>query len=84
MGTVLDGITTEEQRSFVSFFERKNSIKGYSERNVSRLRWEVFVAANSEESTQFNFSAHKLISWKAGVPKLDSVLSCSMLPSTSL
>jgi hypothetical protein len=32
------------------------------------------AAANSEDSSQFNFSAPKLISRQAGVPKLDSSL----------
>jgi hypothetical protein len=31
------------------------------------------AAANSEDSTQFNSSAPKLISWQTGVPKLDSI-----------
>jgi hypothetical protein len=32
------------------------------------------AVANSKDSTQFNFSAHNLISWQAGVPKLGSLL----------
>jgi hypothetical protein len=47
------------------------------------------VTAISENSTQFNSSAPKLIFWQAGILKLDSPLStnvlwCSMLPNTSL
>jgi hypothetical protein len=47
MAIVLDECTTEEQRSVVSFFffvGRRTQCEGYSERNVSCLRWEVFIA----------------------------------------
>jgi hypothetical protein len=45
MATVLEEYTTEEQRFVVRFFVgKRNQCKGYSERNISCLRWEVFVA----------------------------------------
>jgi hypothetical protein len=46
MATVLEEYTTEEQRSVVlyPFVGKRTQCKGYSQRNVSHLRWEVFVA----------------------------------------
>jgi hypothetical protein len=46
MVTVLEECVTEEQRSVVGFFggDKRTLGKGYSLRNVSCLRWEVFVA----------------------------------------
>jgi hypothetical protein len=45
MATVLETYTTEEQRSLMRFSVGKTTqCKGYSQRNVSCLRWGVFVA----------------------------------------
>jgi hypothetical protein len=48
---------------------------------ASFLSCHYSATANSENSTQFNSSAPKLISWQAGVSKLDSSLFdyCSLL-----
>jgi hypothetical protein len=44
MATVLEECTTKEQRSVVHFIVvERTQCKGYSYRNVSCLRWEVFV-----------------------------------------
>jgi hypothetical protein len=45
IATVLGEFTAEKQRSVVRLFAGKRTkCKGYSQRNVSCLRWEVFVA----------------------------------------
>jgi hypothetical protein len=51
MATVLEVCTAEEQRSFVLFFfvGKRTQCKGYAQRNVSCLRWEVFGALSGSQ-----------------------------------
>jgi hypothetical protein len=44
MVTVLEECPIEEQRSVMHFYGQKTQCKGYSQINVSCLRWELFVA----------------------------------------
>jgi hypothetical protein len=55
-----------------SHWNFKSHIKSYFHSLIPFLLYSA--TANSEDSTQFNSSAPKLISWQAGVSKLDSIL----------
>jgi hypothetical protein len=51
MATVLEGCTNEEQLPVVRFYfvDKRTQSKGYSLRNVSCSRWEVFVAQSGSQ-----------------------------------